>query len=115
MGKSQTITLDHPGPPRLGRRRIVMTIFLGLALAPLVYEASLLCAARWRTMLGEHVQVSTPILDGLANGIDEARTWTRRQADVWIRDPPWRPSVTIAVALGWAVGAAYLLRGVVRR
>lgn len=115
MGKVQTITLDHAGPPRVGHRRLILTIALGLALAPLVYEGSLVCASRWRAMAGENVQVATPILDAIGFQVDEARNWMRRQADVWIRDPPWRPSTTIAVALGWAVGAAFLLRGVVKR
>lgn len=115
MAKLQTITLDHPGPPRLGRRRTVLTIILGLALAPVVYEASMVCASRWRAMVGDHVTVATPILDTLGAWADDSMNWSRRQVGVWLRDPPWRPSITIAVALGWAVGAAFLLRGVVKR
>ncbi|MEO6810564.1 MAG: hypothetical protein ABI353_15725 [Isosphaeraceae bacterium] len=110
MPKLHSTMPDDPPSRRRSWVRTVLTILLGLALAPLVREGALLCNANWRGMKGEATSVQTPVLDAL--GATWSQTSKSIQATVggFFINRPWRPEYVIGVSLVWAIGGGYLLR-----
>ena len=110
--KPQVTMADDPPPPRRSRLRTVLTILLGLALAPLVHEGALLCVANWRAMNGETTYVQTPVLDAIGVTLNQSSDSVQTTVGGFFHNLPWRPEYVIGVALAWAAGGAYLLRSV---
>jgi hypothetical protein len=100
---------DAPRRSRSNVRRICV-ILVGLALSPLVYEASAICAAQWRTMWGASVTVETPVLDAFGRYGRSVALETRRKLETSVRDHHWRPALVIPLACAWAGLASMLLR-----
>jgi hypothetical protein len=97
-------------PPRSKRRRAVSAILLALMLAPLVFESTALCAARWRMMYGPVVAVQTPVLDTVAAGFHCIYSGVNDTTSGMFRRLPWRPSLVIPLACTWALCCTLLFR-----
>jgi hypothetical protein len=90
--------------------RTVVALALGILGAPLVYEASALCAAQWNAMYGTVQPVKTPVLDTIG------ALWTKTLYE--LKEPvartfanlPWKPSLIIPLAGLWAFCCVLLLR-----
>lgn len=104
--------LGDPPPPRRSRLWPVLTILLGLALAPLVHEGALLCVANWRSLNGDATHVRTPVLDALGAALIQLSESTRATVGGFFKNLSWRPEYVIGVAALWAIGGAYLFRSV---
>jgi hypothetical protein len=92
------------------KRRAVLAVALGLALSPLVFEASSLCTAQWRSMAGPVVIVQTPVLDTLGWIFTSTGSSVSHSIAGMLHSVPWRPSVVIPLTFVWAGFASLLLR-----
>src|SRR5262245_6349273 len=110
MRKLPHTNVDLQAPPTLSARRGVLTVLLGLALAPLVYEGALLCASRWQAMYGAAGEVDTPVIDAIDLVLDEFSASARTTANAAFRNLPWKPALVIPLACAWAAFGAMLLR-----
>ncbi len=114
MGK-QLAAIFHDPRPRRPRLRTVVVVCIGLGLAPIIYESALICASRWKGMYGHYETPKTPMIEWVGRCWADNTRWTRHAVGVWFRDPAWDAGRTITLALGWAIAAAWLLRGGMRR
>lgn len=112
MPKPQVTILDDPPSPRRSRVRPVLTVLLGLALAPLVHEGALLAIANWRAMNGDVIYVRTPVIDALGTAVSQTSESVQTTVGGFFHELPWRPEYVIGVAVAWAIGGGYLLRSV---
>jgi hypothetical protein len=101
--------LDDP-PPSRSRARGFALLVTGFLLAPMLYDATRLCVAGWRSMGGAEVMVETPVLDtvggafaSMARGVSDLV----RPAFVNI---PWKPSNVFLIAGAWAFVGILMLR-----
>jgi hypothetical protein len=92
------------------KRRAVLAMALGLALSPLVFEGSSLCAAQWRSMAGPVVSVQTPVLDTFGWIFTSIGSSVSQSISSMFHSVPWRPSVVIPLTFVWAGCASLLLR-----
>ena len=106
---SSTVIEDAP-PRRRTRTPVAIAILLGLLLCPIVVEATLLCAAHWRGMIGPEPFVSTPVLNTLGNWLQAAGEDIRSTLAPVLHQLPWNPSYVVVFGLGWATMAALMLR-----
>ncbi|MBX6312795.1 MAG: hypothetical protein IRY99_07755 [Isosphaeraceae bacterium] len=110
MRKSPSVLLDDPPPPRLGLRNI-LAVMLGLAISPILYESSRLCAANWQGMHGEAPYVETPIIDAVGISLASASQAIGQSVERFVHDTPWNPRYVLAVGLAWVLIGSRLLRG----
>jgi hypothetical protein len=104
-------TLFEVAPPRRRSRiRVAITILLALLLSPLVFEATLLCTARWKGMIGVEPHVKTPVLNALGAGLRSAGEDIRLTLAPVLYQLPWNPSYVVVFGLGWAAIATLFLR-----
>ena len=110
MQKFSPNVIDDAPPRRRSRTPAAVAILLGLLLSPLVFEATRLCTAHWKGMLGNVPFVETPILNTLGSGLQSASDEIRSSLSPVLRNLPWNPSHVIVFGLGWASLAALMLR-----
>ncbi len=110
MQKFSPNPIDVTPPRRRSQNRTAIAILLGLLLAPLVFEASQLCAAHWKGMIGNVPFVQTPMLNTLGSGLQSAGDDLRSTLSPVLRNLPWNPSYVVGFGLGWASLAALMLR-----
>lgn len=92
------------------KRRALVAVVLGLAFSPIVFEASSLCAAQWRSMNGPIVTVQTPVLDTFAWLFGSIWAIASQTVGKAFHNIPWRPSLVIPLTFAWAGAASLLLR-----
>ena len=103
--------LFDDAPPRPRRRTpVAIVILLGLLLCPLVIEATLLCTAHWKGMLGTEPYVATPVINTVSTGLRSASDDIRATLSPVLHRLPWDPSYVVVFGLGWASIAALMLR-----
>ncbi len=100
---------DAPPRPR-SRTPVAITILLGLLLSPLVIEATLLCTANWKGMIGNVPLVQTPMLSAVGSGLQAAGDEIGSTLSPLLRNAPWHPRYVVVFGLGWASIAALMLR-----
>jgi hypothetical protein len=104
-------TLFEVAPPRRrSRTRVAITILLALLLSPLVFEATLLCTARFKGMIGVEPLVKTPVLDTLGAGLQSAGEDIRLTLAPVLHHLPWNPSYVVVFGLVWAFIGVLMLR-----
>jgi hypothetical protein len=104
-------TLFELAPPRRrSRSRVAIMILLGLLLSPLVFEATLLCTARWKGMIGVEPHVKTPVLNALGDGLRSAGEDIRLTLAPVLHQLPWNPSYVVVFGLVWASIGVLMLR-----
>ena len=110
MRKFSPNLFDVTPPRRRSSTPALITILLGLLLGPLVFEASQLCTAQWKGMIGAAPTVATPMLNTLGSGLQSAGDDIRSSLSPVLRNLPWNPSYVVVFGLGWASLAALMLR-----
>ncbi len=110
MRKFSPNILDDTPPRRRSRTPAVITILLGLLLCPLVFEATHICMAQWKGMIGPVPFVETPMITTLGSGLQSAGDDIRSTLSPVLRNLPWNPSYVVVFGLGWASLAALMLR-----
>src|SRR4051812_49239669 len=110
MRKLPTVSLDNR--PRSRKRRVVgfLVITLLLVLSPVIYESSIVVAARWQGLFGVYPNVRTPVLDAITDNYQMAtydmKQWTR---SIFHRTP-WKSSYVIPIAIIFTGSLAMLMR-----
>src|SRR4051794_27355625 len=110
MRKFPQASTDAPPPRRGSRWHAVLTIALGLLLAPLVHEATALGVAPWKAMLGAVPSVETPVLDAIGSGMRSAARELRAWTAPVVHSAPWNPSLVFPLAVAWTALAILMLR-----
>jgi hypothetical protein len=100
---------DGPSKRRF-KYSAVMTIMLGIALAPLAYESGLVCYARWKGMTGAMPQVETPVFDAIGRTVTWATHDLQQTAKSTVHSFAWKPTYMIPFIMFWTVIALFLLR-----
>jgi hypothetical protein len=85
-------------------------VLLGLLLSPIIYEATLLCAAQLRGMIGAQPLVETPVLDTVGAGLRAAGDDIGLTLAPVLHRLPWNPTYVVVFGLLWASVAALILR-----
>jgi hypothetical protein len=102
--------LETPRPPRKSRTPMAILLCLVLLASPLIYEGGLICYGNWKSMLGGHVAVQTPVLDYVSGIWHEGKFQTTRRLQPMINGGRWNPSMAVPFALAIAGISAFLLR-----
>src|SRR5690349_9472696 len=98
MRKLSRPPIEDPAPDT-SRRKLIVAVALGMAIAPLVYEGAALCVARW-----------APVLDAIGRGVEPVLKSVQRSTSRTFKNVPWRPTMVIPVACAWAFCGSFLLR-----
>lgn len=85
-------------------------VLLGFLLAPLFYELTISCLARWQALYGPVPQIETPLLNVISAKYSYMIRLGRRFAQSPFQMLPWKPSAIMLVGLSWAFVTALLLR-----
>ena len=99
-----------PGPSR-SPLRIVLTVAVGLLLSPIIYESALICASRWKGMVGTSSELRTPVLDALTTQVVAAALTVATTGRAVLGKLPMGP----AWVIGYAFGVAAVCSGFLRR
>jgi hypothetical protein len=110
MRKNSVGMLDDTPKPRRTRIGAILTILVGLLLAPLVHEGTKICVAQWKSMYGAVESPKTPVLDFLADTFKQGKQDLYETVTPTFRTLPWRPAVVIPFAIFWTGVAAMMLR-----
>lgn len=93
------------------RQRAALAVVLGLALAPIVFESSALCASRWVAMYGQLSTPHTPVLDLLGKGLAELSSAFSLTFRRTFFNLPWKAQMVIPLTIAWAfLGSLFMLR-----
>ena len=105
------IAHDVAPPSRWRRlRRSAAIAVLGLAIAPLVYEALAMCHAQWCQVLGRNAQARTPVFDSLSDGVSTGHRSFWDTIGPYFQHVPWNPKIVFAVAAVVMVLAMTMLK-----
>ena len=85
-------------------------VLLGFLLAPLCYELTIVCIARWQALYGPVPRIDTPVLNVISVKYNYLVRLVRRFAQSPFRMLPWKPSAIMLVGLSWAFVTALLLK-----
>ena len=95
--------LAQPLDDRPRRRRswtsIALAVLIVLLISPVLYESTVVCVSRWKTLCGVPMTVETPVLDAIASEWETVRLelhWVSRH---YFHDMSWKPSYVIPFAL----------------
>jgi hypothetical protein len=87
-----------------------VVITLLLVLSPVIYESTLVVAARWQGLFGIYPNIRTPVLDAIGDNYQmatyDAKQWTR---GIFHRTP-WKSSYVIPIAIIFTGALATLMR-----
>jgi hypothetical protein len=87
----------RPTKPRCSLLRASATVLLGISLSPLIGEASSLCVAQWSRVMGRNVEVRTPVLDSVQDGIESGHRSFSGSISAYFQHLPWSPSIVLGV------------------
>ncbi len=110
MNKVRSLDLDPLPTPRKRWGRVLLTLLLTLALAPVAYESASRCIANWQSMLGPDVYVRTPVLDTIHAVLSRCVAVFHHKLSDSLQSSPWEPSVVIFCGIALAVLASASLR-----
>jgi len=102
--------LDDRPFDKTQRRRNVLAFVLGLSIAPVLYESTALCTARWRSMFGPMTTVNAPLLDTFGVGLNILNRTFQKTASGSFSSLPWKPSLIIPLAFALAIVGSLLMR-----
>jgi hypothetical protein len=117
MSKYSHVLTDKAGSN--GRRSarngfFKLLIFVTLLVSPLLYEGGRVCVARWRSMLGTHSEVDTPIwnhvVSAYRSGADEWQYRVGRR----IAPGQWSAGMAVPAVIFVAVASTFFLRNTTR-
>jgi len=110
MRKLSTVSIDNR--PRSRRMRVVgfLLITLLLVLSPVIYESTLVVAARWQGLFGTYPNVRTPVLDVIGDNYRIATYDLKQWSRSIFHRTPWKTSYVIPIAIIFTGSLAMLMR-----
>lgn len=101
---------DATGAPRRSLASRLMPWVLIALVSPIIFEAAKLCFADWTGMIGARSEVATPVLDAIRAWKDDLAVNLTRVVRSYFVRLPWKVSMVVPIACGWALFASLLLR-----
>ncbi len=101
---------SSPEPRKRGKAPLVVLIVLALVALPVGFEGILVCYGHWMEALDRPVDIRTPILDRISDGIESVRQDVGGGVSSYFDHANWDPIAVLGGAVVVMAIAAFMLR-----
>lgn len=101
-------------PPGSKRGLLKLFLLVSLIVSPLAFEGAKVCVARWRSMLGTHSEVETPIWNNVVAAYRSASDEWYYRVGRGIEPGQWSAGMAVPAVIVVAIASTFFLRNSTR-